>query len=132
MHQNDRAGLDPRQHDGRDLLRIRIEGIDRIYIPLDRDQACRMHEVEGRPVVAPAREPKVAWRDAGHPLDRLLGEADLLCLRGSADPAQAVTRRVTGWMRVTVVADLEVRIRGEQARARRVRLAPRPGRVEGR
>src|ERR1700694_4556344 len=90
-----------------------------------------MYDVERRTVVATAGKPEIFRRQAGHPLDRLLGTLNLAGLGRAADRPQLVTGTVKGRMRVAVVADLKVRVRRQPARLGRVDLGPHTGHEEG-
>src|ERR1700674_2891871 len=90
-----------------------------------------MYDVERGTVVATAGKPEIFRRQAGHPLDRLLGTLNLAGLGCAADRPQLVAGTVKGRMRVAVVADLKVRVRCQPARLSRVDLSPHTGHEDG-
>src|SRR5256712_14057341 len=127
VHDNDRPGFDYREDRGDDLLRIGVEGVDRVDVPLDGNEPGSVDQVERLAIIAATGKPKVLRQDACRSLDRLLRELDLPRLLCSADASEPVTGRVKGRVRVTVVADFEIRVTRQFASKGRVDLGPHPG-----
>src|SRR3984893_6105211 len=59
MHDHDRPWFDLREHRRGDLLRIGVKGVDRVDVPLDRNEPSGMDQVERLPVVAAAGKPEI-------------------------------------------------------------------------
>src|SRR5205085_7377781 len=108
VHGPDRPGLDLGEHRPGYLRWVRIERIDGIDGPFDRNQPGRMNKIERATVIAAAGEAEVARRDPGDPDDRALRHLDLLGLGRSRDRSELVAAEMEGGMRVAVIADFEV------------------------
>src|SRR2546428_13506089 len=103
VHNHDRPRFDFREDRRDDLLRIAVEGVDGVDVPLDGNEPGSVDQGERLAGIASTGKPKVLLQDAGRSRDRLLGEVVLPRLLCSADASHPLTGRVKARLLSTVV-----------------------------
>src|SRR2546428_4976417 len=76
VHDHDRPRFDFGEHRGDDLLRIAVEGVDGVDVPLDGNEPGSVDQVERLAVIAATGKPKVLRQYAWPSPDRLLPAFD--------------------------------------------------------